>query len=128
MIRYVFILLLWLLICIIPDQMVLAEKDRIPEVPVPGTVTMIDLGAHSCIPCKMMAPILKDLRQEYEGKAAIVFIDLKKHPQQAKRFKLKTIPTQIFFNRQGQEVYRHMGFLDKKSIVEKLQSLGVSKE
>lgn len=127
MTRYGFTALLWLLMCIVPE-MTLAEQYETPKVPVPDTVTMVDLGAHSCIPCKMMAPILKDLRKEYQGKAAIVFIDLKKHPQQAKRFKLKTIPTQIFFNRQGQEVYRHMGFLDKKSIVEKLQSLGVSKE
>jgi thioredoxin 1 len=88
---------------------------------------MVDLGAHSCIPCKMMAPILEELQEEYKNKAAIVFIDLEKHPQEAKKFRLKTIPTQIFFDKHGEEVYRHQGFMGKKSIVEKLQSLGVSK-
>ena len=106
---------------------VLAEQTEVPNIPVPNMVTMVDLGAHSCIPCKMMAPILEELREEYKGKAAIVFIDLQEHPQQAKKFNLKTIPTQIFFNKQGEEVYRHMGFLDKESIVKKLQSLGVNK-
>jgi thioredoxin 1 len=39
-----------------------------PQFPVKGMVTMVDLGANDCIPCKMMAPILKELKQEYDGK------------------------------------------------------------
>jgi thioredoxin 1 len=95
-------------------------------VPVKGTVTMLDLGATECIPCKMMAPILKELEKEYEGKAAIVFIDVWKDPDPARKYGVRAIPTQIFFNEDGKEVYRHTGFMDKKSIVNKLEQLGVA--
>jgi len=46
------------------------------EIPVKGMVTLIDLGANACIPCKMMAPIMTKLEKMYQGKAAISFIDV----------------------------------------------------
>ncbi len=100
---------------------------EIPEVPVSGMVTMLDLGAKKCIPCKMMAPILTALEKEYKDRAAIVFIDVwqKENKEYVKRFKIRTIPTQIFFDKNGKEVYRHVGFLKKKSIVKILKELGV---
>lgn len=97
----------------------------IPELPVKGMVTMIDLGAESCIPCKMMAPILKELEKEYEGRAAIVFIDVWKHKEEARKYGIRGIPTQIFFDKEGKEAGRHVGFMDKKSIVDVLKQLGV---
>ena len=95
-------------------------------VPVKDTVTMVDLGARSCIPCKMMAPILEGLKAEYRGKAAILFIDVWQNPDQAKKFKVSMIPTQIFFDRGGHEIYRHSGFMDKKTIVSQLSQMGVA--
>lgn len=97
------------------------------KVPEKGTVTMIDLGAKKCIPCKMMAPILAKLEKAYDGKANIVFIDVWENRKQAPRFKIRAIPTQIFFNEKGEEVYRHVGFLDEKSIIEQMTKLGVGK-
>lgn len=97
----------------------------LPEVPVKGMVTLVDLGAKKCIPCKMMAPILEELTKEYQGKAAIVFIDVRQHTDQAEKYRLRAIPTQIFFDKQGNEVLRHVGFMDKKSIVQVLDKLGV---
>jgi thioredoxin 1 len=94
--------------------------------PTSGLVTMIDLGASECIPCKMMAPILEELKKEYDGKADIIFIDVWKNPDQARKFGVRAIPTQIFYDTDGREVYRHMGFMDKKRIVEILSKLGVS--
>jgi len=94
-------------------------------VPARGMVTMIDLGADSCIPCKMMAPILKKLEKEYGGRAAIVFIDVWKHKDQARRFSIQAIPTQIFFNKEQKEVYRHLGFMSEKAIVEQFKKMGV---
>lgn len=125
--QYKILFLVCLVLIMLPIHQVLAEQSQAPNVPVPNKVTMVDLGAHSCMPCKMMAPILKELQEEFKNKAAIIFIDLEKHPQEAKKFNLKTIPTQIFFDKHGEEVYRHQGFMDKKSIVEKLQGLGVNK-
>lgn len=93
--------------------------------PEKGKVTMIDLGAKKCIPCKMMAPILAKLEKAYKGKAEIVFIDVWENRQQAPRFKIKAIPTQVFFNENGEEVYRHVGFLDEKSIIDQMTKMGV---
>jgi len=104
-----------------------SEAAEIPEVPVAGMVTMLDLGATACVPCKMMAPILEKLEGEYEGKAAIVFIDVWKQREPAKRFGIRAIPTQIFFDAQGREVYRHVGFLNEKAIVAQLKKMGVER-
>ena len=98
---------------------------KFKDVPVKGMVTMIDLGATSCIPCKMMAPILKKLKKAYKGKAAIIFIDVWKHRDQSKRFGIRVIPTQIFFDKNGKEVHRHKGFMSKAAIVRQLKKMGV---
>jgi thioredoxin-like negative regulator of GroEL len=60
-----------------------------------------------------------------KGRADIIFIDVWKNPEQAKRFKVKAIPTQIFFDRDGKEVDRNVGFMKESAIVGKLQYLGV---
>jgi len=98
---------------------------KMREVPVKGMVTMLDLGADSCIPCKMMAPILTKMERQYDGKAAIIFIDVWKHRDQAKRFGVRAIPTQIFFDKKGKEIYRHVGFMSESAIVDQLRKMGV---
>jgi len=105
-----------------------SKNDAIPPVPTPGLVTMVDLGAHKCIPCKMMAPIIAELQKEYKGRASIIFIDVWEHREQAQRFGIRGIPTQIFYDKEGKEVGRHVGFLDKKSIVATFEKLGVPEE
>ena len=72
-----------------------------------------------------MAPIMAELEEEYKDRAAIIFIDVWENPKAAHRFKIQTIPTQIFYNTEGKEMFRHVGFFDKKSIVAELQKLGV---
>ena len=99
------------------------EKPQTMNIPVKEMVTLVDLGAKSCIPCKLMAPILEELEKEYKGLAAVIFIDVWENRDKAKEFNVVTIPTQIFYNKQGQEVYRHIGFFDKESIKEKLDAL-----
>jgi thioredoxin 1 len=96
------------------------------HLPVKGMVTMIDLGATACIPCKMMAPIMEKVEKDYKDKAAIVFIDVWKHKEQARRFGIRAIPTQVFFNEEGKEVYRHVGFMAEKDIVAQLKKMGVN--
>lgn len=97
-----------------------------PEtLPVPGMVTMVDLGAGKCIPCKLMAPILAQAERDYRGRAAVAFIDVWEQPAQAERFGIKLIPTQIFFTADGKEALRHEGFLDRKGIDAVMARLGV---
>lgn len=91
--------------------------------PVPGTVTMIDLGAHSCIPCKMMAPIMEKVEKKYKGRAAIVFIDVWEYPQEPQKYGIRAIPTQIFYDHTGKEVYRHEGYYPEENIVHILDKL-----
>jgi thioredoxin 1 len=95
------------------------------DVPVKGMVTMIDLGATACIPCKLMAPILVKLEKQYAGRAAVVFFDVWKDQAPAKRFGIRTIPTQIFFDKDGKEVYRHEGFLSEEEIISRFKDMGV---
>lgn len=99
--------------------------EQLSQVPVPGMVTMVDLGAKKCIPCKMMAPIMEELEKEYKDRAAIVFIDVWVNPDAGKKFGIRSIPTQIFYDAEGKEVLRHEGFFDKAGIVAELQKLGV---
>ena len=88
-------------------------------------VTMIDLGAKKCIPCKMMAPIMEKMEKIYKGKAVIAFIDVWEHREPVNRFGIRAIPTQIFFDKNGKEVYRHAGFMPEKAIVAQLEKIGV---
>ena len=102
------------------------EQDySVDNLPVQGMVTMIDLGKKTCTQCKMMAPILEKLKVKYKGKAAIAFINLLDDPEQQYRFRLKALPTQIFFNPEGEEVFRHTGFMAEEAIVEQLGKMGV---
>lgn len=102
-------------------------RTQFNDLPVKGMVTMIDLGATECVPCKMMAPILKKLEAAYRDRAVIAFIDVWKHRDQAPRFGIKAIPTQVFFDADGKEVYRHQSFMSEAAIVEQLTRMGVEK-
>ncbi len=86
---------------------------------------LVDLGADKCIPCKMMAPILEDLKQTYAGKMDVVFIDVWENPAAAKPYGIKVIPTQIFYDAAGRELFRHEGFFGKEDILAKWKELGV---
>lgn len=90
-----------------------------------GKPTIIDLGARTCIPCKKMAPILESLSGEYHGRANVLFIDVWEDKVSAQNFRVQMIPTQIFFNPQGKEVKRHMGFLDRSDILKELKGAGL---
>ena len=90
-----------------------------------GRPTVVDFGARSCIPCKKMAPILESLAGEYRGRAGVLFIDVHEDQATARKFRIQMIPTQIFFDPEGKEVKRHIGFLDKPEIVKELQGAGL---
>jgi thioredoxin 1 len=94
-----------------------AESTKLPK--------LVDLGADKCIPCKAMAPILKDLKTEYAGRMDVEFIDVWKSPDAGKAHKIKLIPTQIFFDASGKERFRHEGFFGKEDILGKWKELGV---
>ncbi len=90
------------------------RADEFKNLPVKGTVTMVDLGAKKCIPCKMMAPIMEKMEKAYKGKAVIAFIDVWEHREQAQRFRIRAIPTQIFSIRTRKKSIGMLGFWLKK--------------
>ena len=89
---------------------------------------LLDLGSDGCIPCKLMAPILEKLREEYDGRMVVDFIDVRKHREIGIEYRLKVIPTQIFFAADGSELSRHEGFMSREDILAKWDELGVDVE
>ncbi|NVZ10487.1 thioredoxin family protein [Allochromatium humboldtianum] len=90
-----------------------------------GRPTILDLGARACIPCKRMAPILAGLAETYRERVQVLFIDLHEDEQAIKTWRIQMYPTQIFFDAQGREVKRHIGFMDEAALVAELAALGV---
>jgi len=86
---------------------------------------LLDLGANKCIPCKKMAPVLEELKKDYAGKLEVEFIDVWKTPDEAKKYSINLIPTQIFYDASGKELIRHEGFFGKEDILAKWKELGV---
>ncbi|MEO8615536.1 MAG: thioredoxin family protein [Luteolibacter sp.] len=85
---------------------------------------LLDLGADKCVPCKLMAPILADLKKEYAGRMTVEFIDVWKDADAGKKYGVEMIPTQIFFDAEGRELFRHTGFFGKEDILAKWKELG----
>jgi thioredoxin 1 len=86
---------------------------------------LVDFGSDTCVPCKMMDPILEELRTEYAEELKVVFIDVKMEREAAERNGIRVIPTQIFYSAEGKELFRHEGFYSKEEILEKWKELGV---
>lgn len=82
---------------------------------------LVDLGRETCIPCKKMVPVLNELRKDYKGQLEVVFINTEKDPDAVDKYKIQMIPTQIFYDANGKEFYRHQGFYSTENIVAKFK-------
>lgn len=87
---------------------------------------LVDLGASACVPCKMMKPILDDLMANYADQFTTEFIDVWKDREAGQAYGVEMIPTQIFFDAEGKELFRHVGFFSKEDILAKWRELGVT--
>ncbi len=96
-----------------------ADQKALPRV--------VDFGDKFCIPCKLMAPQLEELKTEQAGKLVVQFVSLGETANLplAEKFNIKLIPTQIFFDADGKEVWRHEGYISKHGILLKWKELGV---
>lgn len=90
-----------------------------------GKPVLVDFGRDLCVPCKMMKPILEDLEEEYRGSARILLMNVYEYPVLARRVGVRSVPTQIFYNAEGREVDRHVGFMPREDIIAKLSEVGV---
>lgn len=105
-----------------------AETSQADEAPVAQETALprlLDLGADKCVPCKMMAPILEEMKETYAGTLTVDFIDVWKDPAAAQPYGIRVIPTQIFLSADGTELFRHEGFFSREDILAKWRELGV---
>jgi thioredoxin 1 len=105
------------------ESAVSRENERSRSLP-----RLIDLGAGKCIPCKKMAPILEEIREEYHGVLDIEFIDVWKDRAAAPKYGIRLIPTQIFYGSSGKELTRHEGFMGKEDILGTFRRFGIRLE
>jgi thioredoxin 1 len=106
------------------DPVPAAEEIRSAAKPNNPVPRLLDLGAGKCVPCKMMAPILDELKTTTAGKLEVVFIDVWENKQAGEQYGIRMIPTQIFYNAEGKELFRHEGFFPKEDILAKWKELG----
>jgi thioredoxin 1 len=86
---------------------------------------LVDLGAGKCIPCKMMTPILEELSETHKAFFEVEFIDVWVDRSMGAKYGVRAIPTQIFYDTAGKELYRHVGFYSREQILSKWRALGV---
>jgi thiol-disulfide isomerase/thioredoxin len=90
-----------------------------------GKPTMVEFGAAGCVPCDMMQPILEKVKKKYPDKLNVVFVHVSENQLLGARFGIRSIPVQAFFDKDGQEVFRHTGFFAEKDVLEQLAKMGV---
>ncbi|MBP6431759.1 MAG: thioredoxin [Ferruginibacter sp.] len=83
---------------------------------------LVDFFAEWCGPCKMMAPILKDVKASVGDAATIIKIDVDKSPNAAQAYQIQGVPTLIIF-KEGKIIWRKSGVVQKRELVEVLQSV-----
>jgi thioredoxin 1 len=89
-----------------------------------GKPVLVDFGANSCIPCRQMRPVLKEVGKEYSEKAKVLVIDVYKNQNLAQDYKVFMLPTLVFFDSKGKEAFRNVGVMEKEKIVGKLKEIG----
>lgn len=97
-----------------------SKKDALPQ--------LLELGSVGCMPCQYMAPIIDSLEKELAGKVVVKFHDVNRDPTMAEKYQVKVIPTQVFLDADGNELFRHTGVFEKAEILAKLRELGMLKE
>jgi thioredoxin 1 len=91
-----------------------------------GLPKMVDLGTTSCTPCKMMIPVMEELTKEYAGKLIIEFINTAENPDKSSEYGISVIPTQIFYDKNGNELTRHTGFIPKEDVIKTFKDYGIN--
>lgn len=91
-------------------------------------VTFVELGSVTCIPCRMMQPVMKAIEEEFGDQIEIVFHDVWKDRAPAEKYLIRVIPTQVFLDESGNEFLRHEGYFPKEEIDKLLIDKGLKKK
>ena len=84
---------------------------------------LIDFHAEWCGPCKLMAPVLRELKEELGDTVSVIKIDVDKNRGISERFGIRGVPTFMIF-KDGQQVWRQSGIVSKEELVQKLKLAG----
>ncbi len=89
-----------------------------PETDPAPLMTFVELGSVKCVPCRMMQPVMKNIETKYGRQIKVIFHDIWKEDQKqyAKEYGIRVIPTQVFLDKAGKEVFRHEGFFPESEI------------
>jgi thioredoxin 1 len=90
-----------------------------------GKIVMLELGSVGCISCEQMKPVMARLSDAYKGELEVIFIDVKKDHDAARRFGVFMIPVQVFLDKKGKEFHRHVGFYPYEAIAPMLNKAGI---
>jgi thioredoxin 1 len=90
-------------------------------------ITFVELGSVNCIPCQQMQPVMKAIEEKYAEQVSVVFYDVWKADQKkyAQEYGIRLIPTQVFLDKDGKEIFRHEGFFPEAEIDAFLQKQGL---
>jgi thioredoxin 1 len=100
-----------------PEPEKVAEKPK--ELP-----RMWDFGSEKCLPCKEMLRILTPMMADYQGKIDVRIINVYEDKERTQQFRIVTIPTQVFIDAEGKELFRHIGVYPRDSIEARFKQYG----
>ena len=109
----------------VKQQAALAKDNPLDKVRSNGKPTLAVFSAASCCGADKMLPVLDSLKSQYDKAVNIMYLEARKEQILASRYNVYSIPTQIFFDKAGKEVFRHTGFFSKDQISKKLVEMGV---
>lgn len=106
-------------------QSVLSRDNPVDKARLSGKPSLVDFGSKGCGPCDMLAPILETLKKKYEGKANVLFVHVGEEQILGMRYGIESIPVQVFFDKDGKEFFRHIGFFPQEEIEKKMAEVEV---
>ncbi|HOX05316.1 MAG TPA: thioredoxin family protein [Planctomycetota bacterium] len=107
------------------EQAPLVRDNPVDKARFGGKPTLVDFGAAGCCGPDKMQPVIEAVGEKYKGKLAVLYVEAKTSPILAARCGVNSIPTQIIFDKDGKEIFRHDGLMSEKEIVEQLRAVGV---
>jgi thioredoxin 1 len=88
-------------------------------------ITFVEIGSDNCIPCREMRPVMDAIEERYGDRVHVVFVDVYEQGDTAAAYGVRVIPTQVFLDKDGEEIARHEGFFPQEAIEELLAEHGV---
>jgi thioredoxin 1 len=88
-------------------------------------ITFVEIGSDNYIPCREMRPVMDAIEERYGDRVHVVFVDVYEQGDTAAAYGVRLIPTQVFLDKDGEEIARHEGFFPQEAIEELLAEHGV---